>query len=226
MWRWHWKKYGGLRMGKILLDSAASIDKWRSVLFLWGGAFLGLLFISTPLGDAVMSTWHLLPSWTVPVFLLVSLAILFVRGLVKANYEEFRRVEGERDQEQAAMEALQEQIATEEQRATLKELLAEAIREGEELLKSRPSIEQAEEWVNKIGGVLQIAFLDTSEAQVFYSDEGLPPLYYSDPVVQHAQTPAQKWIRQRLARLTDLIRRADSLQIRPGFNGRDYIVSD
>lgn len=96
-WRWHWKKYGGRRAAKIFLDSALSIEKWRGALTLWGGAFATLLFFGTPLGDVVMSTWHLLPWWTVPVFLLVSLLALFVRGLVKANYGEVQRLEEERD---------------------------------------------------------------------------------------------------------------------------------
>lgn len=96
-WRWHWKKYGGRRAVKIFLDSAAGIEKWRGVLALWGGAFASLLFFGTPLGDVVMSTWHLLPWWTVPVFLLASLAVLFVRGLIKANYEEFQELEKKRD---------------------------------------------------------------------------------------------------------------------------------
>ena len=108
MWRYHWKKYGGRRAGKILLDSAASIEKWRGVLVLWGGTFGVLLFFGTPLGDAVMSTWYLLPWWTVPVFLSASLVALFVRGLIKANYEEFQKLEKERND---LREEAQQQIA-------------------------------------------------------------------------------------------------------------------
>lgn len=96
-------------MGKILLDSAASIEKWQGVLVLWGGVFFALLFVSTPLADTVVSTLQLLPWWTVPVFLLASLAFLFVRGLLKANYEEFRKIEHERDELKTEYEAITQQ---------------------------------------------------------------------------------------------------------------------
>lgn len=111
MWRFHWKKYGGKRAGKILRDSAYSIDKWKSVLTLWVGAFAALLFIGTPLADVVMSTWQLLPLWVVPVFLLASLAYLFVRGLVKANYEEFQEASRELDKVEEKRGDLEDTLA-------------------------------------------------------------------------------------------------------------------
>src|SRR5215212_10560973 len=119
MWRFHWQKYGGRRSWRILIDSATSIEKGRGVVALWGGAFFGLLFLGTPLGDWVMSTWQILPWWVVPVFLLASVVFLFVRGLVKANYEDIQEIEGDKTR-------LKERLASEEKRAALDELLGDA----------------------------------------------------------------------------------------------------
>src|SRR5215208_5363152 len=175
MWRFYWRLVK--RTPLLLWRALTGMDKVTGALALAFGA-VGL------------STWQQWLPWWSPF---VAFGVILLYGFLRENYEEYLTVERERDQLQDEKEVLEEQAATEEQRAALKELLAEAMREGEELLRSDPSIEQAEEWINKVGGVLQIAFLDTSEAQVFYSDEGLPPLYYTDPVLRHVQSPAQKW---------------------------------
>ncbi len=131
---------------------------------------------------------------------------------MKANYEAFQKIQTEKDE-------LKKQLATDEQRAALKEVLAEAIREGRQLRDSNPSKEDAGKWGGKIKALLLAAFVDSSEAEVFVSNQGLLPIYGDE-------TEAQRWIGHRLERLEDLIRRTDSLRIRPGFNGRDWIVPD
>jgi hypothetical protein len=156
----------------------------------------------------------------------VAFAVILLYGFLRENYEEHLAVERQRDRLQDEKEALEEQAATEEQRAAMKEVLAEAMREGQKLLRSSPNVEETEEWATKVRDLLLRAFLDTSEAELFLSNEGLPPLDYADPVMQHVQSDVHKWMRRRLARLADLIQRADSLPIRPGFNGREYIVPD
>ncbi len=187
---------------------------WRLLLGLYKRADLVGGFL-TWLGLGVATWLEFIPLrvW------LIGGGVLLLYAIMAAIYEKFREIEAEKEE-------LEKQAATEDQRAALKEFLAEALREGEDLLRSNPSNEEAEAWAEKIGRLLSLAFLNTGEAQLFYSDEGLPPLDYAEPLRQHLQTPAQKWMRRRLARLADLIRRSDSLQIRPGFNGRDYILPD
>ena len=208
MLRFYWRLVK--RTPVLLWRSLTGLDKVTGVLALVFGA-VGL------------SAWQQLLPWWSPF---VAFGVILLYGFLRENYEEYLTVERERDRLRNEKQTLEEQAASEEQRAALKEVLAEAMREGEKLLKSSPTTEEAEKWVTKIRNLLLLAFLDTSEAELFVSDEGLPPLVYGDPVIRFAQSPEQKWIRQRLARLTDLIRRADSLRIRPGFNGRDHIVPD
>jgi hypothetical protein len=224
MWRWHWKKYGGRRMGKILLDSAASIDKWRSVLVLWGGAFLGLLFISTPLGDAVMNTWHLLPSWSVPVFLLVSLVILFVRGLVKANYDKFTEVEDRKC-------VLQRQLDDRIKRKAVKDLLGEAEKQGKSLRGPMRKVgndfryntkDDIEDWVHRTHDFIEAA-LDKGEARLFLdSSEDMPknPLATEEmPVVDTYEYHLEPGLR----RLQELIVRANDLEVNSDFYARYWM---
>jgi hypothetical protein len=165
---------------------------------------------------ALVGWWQgLSPVWGA----IVPVALVCVALFLVAVHRQFQEVERERDK-------LLSEKETEEQRAALKEFLAEVMREGEVLIRSNPSVEEAEKWVTKIRNLLLCAFLDTSEAELFLSDEGLSPLNYHEPLQPYVQTDAQKWIRRRLERIGDLIRRADSLRIRAGFNGRDYIVPD
>jgi hypothetical protein len=156
-------------------------------------------------------TWVAFSRWwaLVPLGFLV---ILFIYGLMQANFEAFQKIESEK-------EALEKQIATEEQHSALKEVLAEAIREGRKLRESNPTDKEAGAWGGKIKALLVDAFTDSSEAELFVSDQGLLPIWGDE-------TQAQIWLGRRLERLENLIQRSDSLQIRPGFNGRAYIVDD
>ena len=70
-----------------------------------------------------MSAWQLLPSWVWPAFVLASVAFLFVRGLVKANYEAFLEVEQERDEERRKREELEAKFTTNQKRTDFKALL-------------------------------------------------------------------------------------------------------
>jgi hypothetical protein len=201
MWHFYWRLIK--RTPVLLWHALTGLDKITGALVL-------------ALGAVGVSAWQQLLPWWSPF---VAFGVILLYGFLRENYEEYRAIERERDK-------LRDEKETEDQRAALKEVLAEAMREGQKLLRSSPSVEQAQEWVTKIRNLLLLAFLDTGEAELFLSDDGLPPLDYNEPLQRVVQTDEQKWIRRRLQRLANLIQRADSLKIRPGFNGRDHIVPD
>ena len=201
MWRFYWRLVK--RTPLLLWRSLTDLDKITGALALAFGA-------------AGLSAWQQWLPWWSPF---VAFGVILLYGFLKENYEEHLAVERERDRLQVEKEALGQQTATQEQRAALKEVLAEAIREGRKLRKSNPTDEAAGAWGGKIKAVLLDAFTDSSEAELFVSDQGLLPIWGDE-------TQAQIWLGRRLEHLEDLIRRSDSLQIRPGFNGRDYIVPD
>jgi hypothetical protein len=69
---------------------------------------LGL--VSRPVAGRLVSAWGGLPLWVISVGALAWIAIVFTWGLAKANYEEFRKVECERDGLKAEMDQVQEEL--------------------------------------------------------------------------------------------------------------------
>jgi len=121
MWSYYWKI--ARRTPRLLLHALRELDA--------GIGMLTLVFAAVGIG-----AWQdLLPWWT-PY---AAFAVLLFYGFLRENYEEYLVVEGERNE-------LQGEKETEEQRAALKEVLAEAVREGRQLLDSNPSKEDAGEW--------------------------------------------------------------------------------
>ena len=115
------------RIGKIFVESVFGAEKWTGLL--WGIFILAFACLTRPVQDYLMTTWEGLPVWAVPVFVMASVVVLFVRGLLKENFEKFREIEQERD-------ALERGRETAAKRKAVKELLGEAKREGEKLKAS------------------------------------------------------------------------------------------
>src|SRR5215212_10563832 len=99
MWRFHWERYGGWRAVRIILDSAAGVEKWRAVA--WGAVLLILWLLGPPVEALAVSASQLLPGAVVPIFLVASVLFLFVRGLLKENYEGFQEEAQERERVKA-----------------------------------------------------------------------------------------------------------------------------
>ena len=173
--------------------------------------------------------------WWVPVS---ALGILFLYGLLRANYEAFR--EGE-----DAKQELEAKLATAEKRKAVNDLLGGALEEGLSLKQGRmyalesenqnlEEIEIGDEyqatydnevraWVDRTYQLINDAF-GKAEAQRFVSNEG-----YTDedlfgrelPSFVHLRSTERKYlISARLRRLDKIIDRANSLEINPDFDAR------
>lgn len=157
------------------------------------------------------SAWQQFLPWWVP---LVAFLFLLLYGFLRANYEEFQKVENKKEQ-------LESKVATDEKRASVKDLLGTAYANGSYLVNNEGDIEG---WVATTRNLIEAAF-SKSEAQLFLSNRG----YTLENV--EGVTSANSghrffntdvfWIEARLKRLEDLIFRADSLNIRPGFDPQE-----
>jgi hypothetical protein len=142
-----------------------------------------------------------------PVWALVPIALLFLYGLMKVNYEEFRNIERVRDE-------LRKGETTRKKRIELKDALANSSEEGQRLYASDPTAEAAEEWVNDTADLIRAALGD-GEVHVFVSAPGIT-LHSGN------KTHQQLWIEGRLHRLSELIARVDSLDLHPDFDPQDW----
>jgi hypothetical protein len=175
----------------------------------------------------------------IPLWMPVSvLGLLFLYGLLRANYEAFREVED-------AWQELGAKLATAEKRKAINDLLGGALEEGLSLKQGRmyalecenqnlEEIEIGDEyqarydnevraWVDRTYQLINDAF-GKAEAQRFVSNEG-----YTDedlfgrelPSFVHlSSTERQYLIPARLRRLDKIIDRANSLEINPDFDAR------
>jgi Zn-finger nucleic acid-binding protein len=117
-----------------------------------------------------MNAWAGLPVWLVSVGLLAWVVAVFIWGLAKANYEEFRKIEGERDE-------LRKGDA--EKRKAIKRLLGEAQARGQALDAQRyddyhdVTDEDIEDWIQKTYDLIEAAF-GQQEAETFLSNYEYP----------------------------------------------------
>jgi hypothetical protein len=179
-------------------------------------------------GDAIASvlasvfgiaglTWvlQLIPLW-VPVG---AFALLFLYGLLRANYEEFERVEHKYDKERRATRALERKWANEERRRTFKNALAAASDEGERLLQiDNLTDEQGHDWAIRVGIMIALG-LDQGEWRLYFSGHALAP------TAIQGDSEAKQLINRRLQRLYDLVLRIDrdKLQVPSDFHSRDWV---
>jgi hypothetical protein len=237
MWRFHWERYGGRRAGRIFLDSAAGVEKWRAVA--WGIILLILWLLGPPVEALAVSVSQLLPGWVVPVFLLASVLFLFVRGLLKENYENFQEEEQKREQVEAEKVGLEKKLATAAKRKALRNLLGNALREGRSLSQGRKYTQEelddttAEEkyqeeirkWVDDTYDLIEAAF-GTFEAQHFignedYKDEQLIGRKPQPSLSQPRFPNSMYFLKPRLKRLREIRPRMHLLEIDHDFDPQD-----
>jgi hypothetical protein len=151
---------------------------------------------------------------------LVPLALLFVYGLSKANYEAFCEVEQKIRRIEAEKSALQEKLTTAEKRRALKDLLGEAHEDGESLYQAYDE-DNVAVWVTRTRDLIEAA-LDKSEAQLFLSNRGDLPFTPVDDARTMYVYMQEQALGNRLIRLEELTNRLDSLNIRPDFDPHAY----
>jgi hypothetical protein len=161
-------------------------------------------------------TWvlQLIPLW-VPLGTFVS---LFVYGVLRANYEEFRTVE-------YAKHDLESKLATAEKRKAVKDLLGIAVQQGEDLRVQvrREGSEikligqqDVEDWVHRTHDLIEAAF-DKGEARRFLDSSDYKP-ETPVPYREIRVDPYKYYLEPRLQRLNELIVRANGLEVSPDFD--------
>jgi len=156
--------------------------------------------ISAALGLLGIADWWTFSLW----WALAPIGLLFLYGLLRANYEEYRKVERK-------AEELEQKVADTGKRQFVKDLLGRAREEGRPLKSyekraRREKAEAAKEWVERTYALIEAAF-DKGEAEHFRGEEidrGFDPMDTCLP------------------RLDRHIVRANFLDINPGFDPREW----
>lgn len=143
---------------------------------------------------------------------LVPIGILFLYGLLRANYERFQELEADRDKIAAERDAAISQGRNEEMRTAVESRLGSLREEGEGLRSS--GYEDIEAWTSKTKNFIEAAF-GTGRAQLFLSNAGYTA---SEDVQGFVLRPEEVWLEFRLRRLDELIAQSDALAISPNFN--------
>ena len=191
-----WRFYGRL-VWQMLSILWAAADHYLTVV---GVASFFVILLNPEIAVLAESAWSGISRW----WALVPLGVLFAYGLMKANYEAFQEVEGERD-------LLRRGRTTREKRIALKDALGDAIEKGQELHASDPTTEDAEKWVNDTA-VLIWAALGDGEVHLFANAPGVT-LHSGGNESRH---------RGRLHRLGQLIARVDGMELRPDFDPEEW----
>jgi hypothetical protein len=119
--RFYRDQYRG-RLGKIFVESVFGVQKWYSLL--WVVFVSALSFFTRPVQAWIMGTSEGWPVWVVPVFVMASVIVLFVRGLLKENYERFLKIQNEKAR-------LEERLTTKEERRATLDLLGRYHAQGQ-----------------------------------------------------------------------------------------------
>ena len=141
------------------------------------------------------------PAYEPPVTGDIGVVILFAAGFIAASYWAFH------DQRQELV-ALGDRLDLAAKRVKLKETLGALLAAGGALIEQKAPEEQVTHWADLGRKVILDAF-GSGEVQLFLSDHGYPSLIY------HSKYPYITFIENRRRRLTELIARLDSIQIRP-----------
>ena len=193
----------------LFWDAVKRGDTIASVLF----AVLGVAGLSWIL--------QFIPLW-VPAG---ALGLIFMYGLLRANYQEFREVED-------AKRNLESKLATARKRKAVKDLLGVAVEQGEDLhvtLRKEGdsfrfvSEQDVKEWVHRTRDLIEAAF-DKAEARRFLDSSDYKPekpLPYREIRID----PYKYHLTPRLQRLNELILRANTLEINPDFDPQSFAQS-
>jgi hypothetical protein len=221
--RFYRDQYRG-RIGKIFFDSVFGVEKWYSLL--WVVFISALSFLTRPVQARIMGTWEGWPIWVIPVFVMASVVVLFVRGLLKENMQNIlklnQELQAERDAtgaERETRQALEKKWADKERRKALKNALQHAHLEGKILHDEGPTQERVKDWAYRVAVMITVA-LDTGEVGLFYNDFDVSVAPVAD------DSEVKQSIRRRLKNIRDLKVRVDrdSLDVSPDFHAREWII--
>jgi hypothetical protein len=152
-----------------------------------------------------------------PWWALVPVGVLFLFGLMQANFEQYRQMERELDEERKTRKALERKSADVQRRKELKSVLAAAAEEGKRLHDSTPTRQKSDDWWNRVGIMISLA-LDTGEWRRLDNPYGPRPAEVPN------DTEEKRFIRRCLQGLYDLIARVDSVNnISSDFSKQDWI---
>jgi len=147
-----------------------------------------------------------------------ALGLIFIYGLLRANYQEFREVED-------AKRNLESKLASARKRKAVKDLLGLAVEQGEDLrVLTRKedgewkiiSQQDVEDWVHRTHDLIEAAF-DKAEARRFLDSSDYTP-EKALPYREIRIDPYKYFLEPRLRRLNELIVRANSLEVNPDFD--------
>ena len=130
------------RVGKIFVESVFGVEKWAGVL--WGIFVVALAFLTSPVQDHLMSAWQGLPVLVIPVFVMASVVVLFVRGLLKANWQDFEEVKQERKEHENSLSSANKELKT-DLRVTKLEAGTQLEQSKQECSKLQSQLTQAKE---------------------------------------------------------------------------------
>jgi hypothetical protein len=208
--RFYRDEYRG-QVGKIFVESVVGVDTWAGSI---GRGFflLALTCLTHPVQKRLMSAWEGLPIWVVPVAVMAAVVVLFVRGLLKENFERFLKIHHEKTR-------LEERLTTEEKRRATLDLLGGYHAKGQKLLHDHPrveeipeaTVEEISEWREGVYRLIRAAY-GSGRAEIFLS--GKDPDY------------TEEWLQERLARLVRLMEQTSELELRPDFDPEDFALQD
>ena len=155
----------------------------------------------------------------VPVFVMASVVVLFVRGLLKENYANFQKVEAARQEIQDEKARFEVRLTTEEKRRATLDLLGRHHAKGQKLASSQPrleeisqtAVEEITEWGEGAYRLIRAAY-GFGQAEIFLSGED--PGYI------------EVWLDERLAQLVRLMEQTSEMGLRPDFDPEDFALKD
>jgi hypothetical protein len=155
-------------------------------------------WISVP---ALSRWWALLP-----------LGVLFLYGMLRANYEAFKKIENRNADLEAKL------VSVEKRRTTL-DLLGRYHAKGQELARDNPRVEEMpeataeeiSEWGQGVYRLIRAAY-GSGRAEIFLSgkDRGY----------------IEVWLQERLAQLVRLMEQTSEMDLRPDFDPEDFDHQD
>jgi len=143
---------------------------------------------------------------------MASVVVLFVRGLLKENYETFLRILDKKAR-------LEERLTTEEKRRATLDLLGRYHAKGQRIARNNPGVEEVpegrveeiSEWGEGAYRLIRAAY-GFGRAEIFLSGEGPRDI--------------EAWLRERVAQLVRLMEQTSEMELRPDFDPEDFALQD
>ena len=166
-----------------------------------------------------------------PWWALAPVGILFLYGLMQANYEAFTKVEQRADDAEAENKRLAAQLDGKAKRKAVKDLLGAAVEQGERLRGEMRRVgndyrfntkDDVKDWVDMTHDFIEAAF-DKGEARRFLDSGDYTP---KNPLATEEEPAVDTYeyhLEPRLRRLHELIQRANGVEINPNFYARYWM---